>query len=197
MPGAAFPLKFSDIAPWLQNVSAQASKVDWQPAFKQIALLLEASAKECFEGGRSPEGQPWAPLKHPRDRPRDRNARTGDGNAQRPLRDTGALMASLSAGGEHHVERMTDSVFNWGTNLDYAGVHQFGHTFNRPEKRRGPGEKPWVFTGKDGNTVFTRHIKAHQQTVPARPFLGLTPTLLEDMEQVIREEFERQVLGMG
>jgi phage gpG-like protein len=186
---AQLTFTLGDLLPWFRNFAEDAKKVNWQPAFKKIALLLEEAAKENFEGSHAPDGTRWKELKQPRSRPRDRKARPGFG--QKPLRDSGLLMASLSATGQHHVEKITESTLTWGTNLEYAGVHQFGHTFQRPEKRR---DKPWVFQ-KDGRTIFTKRIRAHTQTVPARPFLGLNDNLKSDIGAILLEEFQKQVLG--
>lgn len=177
-------VRLSDLAPWLASLGADLARLSWKRPLKAAAVMLAASAKECFEQGQSPAGVPWAPLKRPR-----ANSKGGD----KPLRDKGLLMASLTARGMNHIEDITDDRLEFGTNLDYAGIHQDGGTIHFPDKRRGPGEKPWVFPGPDGNPIFTRHIKEHDVTIPARPFLGISDSLAEQVGEMLADEVERQL----
>jgi phage gpG-like protein len=82
-----------------------------------------------------------------------------------PLRDKGLLMASVREAGAAPGLTLLSA-------LRYAAAQQYGATIRQPERRRGRGEKPWVFQGRSG-TVFTRHIRAHTIVLPARPFLGI------------------------
>ena len=182
-------MTLDQVMPWLKGLGENLARLNWHPIFKGICLLLEESTKANFMAGRGPDGIPWKRLAKPRSRPRDKRAKM-PGDAQRPLRDTDKLMGSFSAGHEGHVENITGSTLMWGTNLVYAAPHQFGHTFNRPEKTR---KKPWVFMGDSGLPVFTRKIKAHQQTIPPRPFVGLNDQLTEDIGSLVADEIEKQL----
>ena len=73
-----------------------------------------------------------------------------------------------------------------------AALHQEGGTLFLPERRRVSGQKPWVFPGRDGRTVFTRRLKAHAVTIPARPFVGIGPTLAHRFARVLAEYRERR-----
>lgn len=87
--------------------------------FKVARQVLIAETKKCFDEGRSPDGAVWLPLKHPRVR--------GSGTP-RPLRDTGILMASITANGPDHVERIEGQSLIFGTKAIQAGLHQYGGT---------------------------------------------------------------------
>lgn len=161
----AAEIDLGHFAAWIDDLGESLKNIDLTPLMKAISLALEGGTKRLFDKGESPDGKKWAPLKNQRNRPRDKRARGGD---QKPLRDRGLLMASLSASGQAHVERITSSALEWGTNLEYAAVHQFGHTFER-------------------TSAFGRETKPYRQTVPARPFLGLSPEIENDIGLMVLE----------
>jgi phage gpG-like protein len=113
---------------------------------KQCSEVMAQSVKENIRGGHDPNGAAFEPLK----------SRTGT-----PLFNTGGLFESIHG---------TSSTFTAtaGSDISWAWVHDQGYFF--PERRRGPGEKPWVFTTADGATVFTKRIRAHE--LPQRQFCG-------------------------
>ncbi len=166
------------------NGSAAAlASLDLSREMKVIAIMARADMVENFQGSHGPDGTPWPPLARPR---------ANSKGADKPLLDTGILQASVTAAaGKGHVETITARSMKTGSNLDYAAVHQYGHTFLRPEKTRG---KPWVFSGANGQIVFTRRIRAHQQTVPPRPFAGWSARLLAKVDRVLGERLEKSVL---
>lgn len=190
-PAGQKSISMGELAPWLMDMSVRGLEdMPWDTIFKVLALVLERETKKNFDDGatgHAPDGTPWLPLKNPRDRPRDRRARKGDGNSQRPLRDSGILMASLTGSGENHVERVEDRRLTWGTNVDYAGVHQNGAEI--PEQRR---DRPWVFAS-GGKTIFTRKIAAH--SIPARPFLGLNEEILDQVDEILSEFAGKAIAG--
>jgi phage gpG-like protein len=88
--------------------------------FKNARMLLISETKKCFDEGRSPDGQVWLPVKHPRVR--------GSGTPV-PLRDTGILMASVTAKShENRVDRESGNTLEWGTNAIQANLMQYGGT---------------------------------------------------------------------
>lgn len=66
-------------------------------------------------------GPGWAPLSK-----RTLQRRRKKGRGAKPLLDTGRLRASVVAEGEGGVREITSIGFRLGTNLKYAGTHQFG-----------------------------------------------------------------------
>jgi phage gpG-like protein len=180
---ASQTVTLEQLAPWLEGLGEDLRRISWRRPLKAIALLLSADAKSNFEKGQSPGGEPWLPLKRPR-----ANSKGGD----RPLRDRGILMASLSAGAFGHVETITDTSLEWGSGLDYAALMNSGGTVRFAERKR---QRPWVFPGPGGAPVFTRRIRAHTVTVPARPFVGLSDSVKRRIEELLAEEVLWQLGG--
>lgn len=92
---------------------------------KRLNLLLVADAKRNFDEGHGPNGEVWPPLKRPR-----KKGRSGE----KPLRDTGVLMASLSAGRPGSISEVTPQGLRFGTSVAYASFHQRG-TRTIPRRR--------------------------------------------------------------
>lgn len=76
-----------------------------------IAQLGVSDVKKHLADSRSPDGRPFAPLAHGRIR----------GGSAIPLRDRGFLLASING-------RVGENGIAVGTNLEYAGIHNFGGT---------------------------------------------------------------------
>ena len=128
MAGTAQRLNPARLAAWLTERGNRLDHPDLGNLWKQVAVALSADAKRRFVEGNAPDGTPWQPLARPRGRKRDRKKRKGQG-ADKPLRDTGLLMASLTASGvgaPQHVERVTESGMIFGTSVPYASFHQHG-----------------------------------------------------------------------
>ena len=164
--------------------AADMRTLDFRPPLEQCKYDLAEATKENFVRAQGPDGKAWAPLKRPRE----------DGRTH-PLWKTGRLAASTGVGGEGHVERIEALWLIYGTNLFYAAAHQYGHTWSVPTRYRLPHQKPWVFKGADGKLVFTRKIKAHSWTVPARPFMGIGPKLQERFNERFRNFMLQRMTG--
>ena len=103
------------------------------------------------------------------------------------LRDTGRLSGSISY-------KVGGSAVEVGTNLDYAGVHQFGgavesdkisksvqkslQTWLKPKDKGLKDRLGWLL-----NKKFTGETLKGQ--VPARPFVGITKETIEDVREVV------------
>lgn len=179
---AALELSLDQFADFLQERADKTQRLSYREPLTAARVLLVADVRENFDQGHDPEGQAWLPLKNP-------SQRRGGASAK-PLRDKDILMASVTAQGNGHVETLTDTELVLGTNLDYAAPQQFGASIFFPEKRRS---RPWVFESQ-GRKVFTRHIKAHQTTIPARPFLGFSARAVDRLEKIFAEWFAGQTL---
>jgi phage gpG-like protein len=104
---------------WLEAHARRLEPKGLAPLVKIVKQALVADTKENFISESDPDGSPWPARKMPR-------ARGGDAKL---LRDRGLLAASLSAAGnEFTVDNETDAGFQWGTNVDYAGIQQKGDT---------------------------------------------------------------------
>lgn len=114
MAGATINVTLDDVQ--FRNALAKLAAVGRNalPLFTEIGSALEASTRERFETGRSPDGVPWVPVTEAT-RARKRNPRI--------LVERGDLLNSIAfeAGG--------DFVQIIAGPTDYAATHQFG----RPE----------------------------------------------------------------
>lgn len=183
LPGLSRQLAMLEIAP---------GEIDFRPALADVRVYLWSEAKKCFDESRAPDGTPWAPLKRQRNRRRDKRAKGGSG--QKPLRDTGGLMASMTSAASGGISQIDRLSLTQGTAHEFAAVHNFGATINHPERRRGKGEKPWVFES-GGETVFTKRIAAHVVVIPARPFVGLASRQVDFIGEIIADRLMRQYFG--
>lgn len=83
---------------------------------KVISKMVLSDVQSNFAGGHSPDGVKWKALAHGRPR----------GGNPRPLRNNDILMGSMN-------QKVTETEIIVGTNLQYAGVHQWGGTIT-PKK---------------------------------------------------------------
>ncbi|MBI1214549.1 MAG: phage virion morphogenesis protein [Alphaproteobacteria bacterium] len=112
--------------------------------------LLEAigaygvsSTQQRFLSQVAPDGTPWKPL-----------LRAKEGNGM-TLRMTSRLFQSFNF-------NASQKAVEWGTNVVYAGIHQFGGTIVPKLK------KALAFHLANGAFVMVKKVE-----VPARPFLGI------------------------
>lgn len=163
-------------------------------------VLAVATVKERFFSGVDPDERPWKPLAHPRPR-----------GGNKPLRDRGLLMASITA-------TSTTSELVQGTNLEYAGLHQSGGVV-RPKRgkflaipltreavtagspRRFRKELSPRFGARGGVLVeekargdVAHYALVRSVTIPPRPFLGFGEKLLAKMDTIFLD-FIGSLLG--
>lgn len=227
--------QLGDVLTRINDYLGRVATSDLLPLLKQWKLLLVSETKKNFQGGHAPDGTPWRPLAFQR-------ARGGD----KPLRDRGILMASLTAAnGSGHVESMTQTFGEsrnasllFGSNLEYAALHQHGGTIRprnskmlaiplTPEAARAgsprnfPRDLAVIVNRSTGKGVLVeRKRKAPRKrrnqnafaaatrsaiagneiahyalvlsvTIPARPFLGITPRMIDLLERMAVEFIKR------
>lgn len=151
-----------------------AASRDLRPALSDMGAALVASTQARFRAQQAPSGAAWAPLAP--STVRGRRKGKGAGSAQ-ALLDTGRLRNSIT-------RRVLDrTALLVGTNVEYAAVHQFGHTFQRAARSQYAYFRQDKRTGEVGRRFVKKSrsnfkqgvtIGAHAQTIPARPFLGLS-----------------------
>jgi phage gpG-like protein len=105
-------------ADWSRGLEQAVNHPAVQPALKEIAQQLAGDLGRGFISSESPDGEPWADLKHPR--PRGHNTGT------RPLIDFGDLMLSVIDESSDHIEIITDDSLTYGTSDPKAHFHQDG-----------------------------------------------------------------------
>lgn len=206
-------------------VRAAGREVNYRPVLKAIRLDVIAETRMNFDRGATPDGTPWAPLKHPRPNSR---------GADQPLRDTDMMMASVTApGATGNIDVLEDTKLEWGTNHEHAHVHQDGMTITprvakllaipatveaqragsprnfaegRLEFRWGKGGGAGVAVektkgrGKSVNELVHFYF-ARSVTVPARPFLGITEEQATEYGEMTAEfaaeEMQKRIGGDG
>lgn len=133
-----------------------------------IAEMLRSSTRRRFREGKDPRGKEWPRSK----RLADQKGRT--------LVDTARLRNSIRS-------RATDKLAEVGTNVIYAGRHQFGD------------KKPLVIRAKTARGlrfqvgrrwVNTKHVRVK---LPQRAFLGISKN---DMDE-IRDIMDKSVMEAG
>ena len=133
---------------------------DLRPAMRDIAQGLESAVSDSFESEQSPAGDPWADLSQHTKIRRAKNKRWPG----KILQADGRLAGSITS-------RYDSSSAEAGTNLPYASTHQFG------AKR-----------GEFGSTKRGRPIPFGD--IPARPFLGRSEDLDEEILDALNRHFE-------
>ncbi|MEQ9860622.1 phage virion morphogenesis protein [Pectobacterium cacticida] len=155
-----------------------------QPLMRELTAAMHEAVEENF----AQEGRPsWAGWKS--------NAYWAKRRGGKILQKSGRLASSIS---EYHDN---DSA-TVGTNVVYARIHQEGGTINMPAR----SQRAYYKQHKDGS-VGHRFVKKSKSnfsqwntmgeykiTIPARPFLHLTESDVEGMENTA-QEYLRQVLG--
>lgn len=191
--GAGLPIS---IAQFVATMVAAARAIDFTELVKAFRLDLIGKTKECFYESRGPDGTPWDGLKWPRP-----NSKGGD----KPLYDTTALEHSVTApGAEGNIDQVGANGFVWGSNLDYAGIHQKGGTI-RPKSakylaipatkeakakgspRKWPdGDLKFRFGKKGGVATWNGAVQyyfAKEVTIPKREFLGVSDQTVSDWDE--------------
>lgn len=149
----------------LQDREIRAALREWRitgrnpvPMFRAIGTRLVSNTQDRFDAETAPDGTPWKPVQEPW-----ASMKRGAG-ILRESAMRGGLQGFITfdvAGGELAV----------GSNKIYAAVHQFGATIR-------PKSGPWLIFRTPGGRAFGA---AHQVTIPARPYLGLSATDQEDI----------------
>lgn len=136
-----------------------------QAPMADIGQALTEAARLAFHDARDPYGRGWAPLSAVT------VSRRRQGSAV-PLRDTDRLMNSLTY-------RADASSVEVGTDVIYAGTHQFGARQGAYGRTRRGGPIPWG-------------------SIPARRFLptdGLPDDQQDEVLDILRDHIARAVKG--
>jgi phage gpG-like protein len=149
----------SDFAAMSRELRGMESQV-----LPKVATVMAFETKRNLLESVDVEGRPFAPL--------------ADGSGRRPLLKSLGLFNAVRG-----FVRGNAAVVE--CDVPYAGIQNFGGTIEYGEKRRGPGEKPWVFVSREGRTVFTRRIGPHKITIPARQFSGVGGRMVDAVVKVV------------
>ncbi len=127
-----------------------------QQLLDQIGAYGVSSTQQRFEDEEGPDGQSWK---------KSHRARTEGGKT---LRKSGRLVQSLS-------HEATASMAAWGSNVVYAGIHQFGGVI-RPKNAK-------ALAFKIGNQL----ILTQKVTMPARPYLGINAADRTEIPLIVKD----------
>jgi phage gpG-like protein len=178
MAGAAQELDLQMLAQWATGAAASATSRDFTKPLTISKILVANATKQNFADAKSPSGESWAPLKKPR-----------KGGKQHPLWDTGRLVASTGSGAGH-VEELTRDTLVFGTNVEYAAIHNYGGTINMAARQGEATTHKGLFANKakaltPGRMMKSRTyhfmVPAHTVTIPQRQFLGIGEKLAEEI----------------
>lgn len=119
MPGTASRIPLSQLGAEINRIAQEQNVQSTKPLMNDMAAYLGAQAKKRFQSGVDPGGTPWKPLAMFRAR--------DVGSKGSPLKDRGLLMASMLGQGQPgSINIIEETRLEQGTNLDYAGLHQYG-----------------------------------------------------------------------
>lgn len=137
------------------------SVVDFEDINLTIAEAMKASTKRRFKTGTDPKGKAW-----------QRSQRLEGKKRGRTLVDTARLRNSIRG-------RATSDLAEVGTNVLYAGRHQFGD--KKPMTIRAKNAKNLRFQ-IGGRWISKKEVKVK---LPARPYLGIGDTDLEEIKAIL------------
>ncbi len=150
-----------------------------QPFYAAVGERLLASTSTRFKTQTDPQGIPWAQLA-----PRTIKQRQARG--QLPLtilRSNSKGMAGSSLAGSINYTASAEDV-RIGSPKVYAAIHQLGGTIQKPESTRYMVGRRFAKRDKEGGKDVK--IRAHTITIPARPYIGISPAdeegILEDAQ---------------
>jgi len=169
-----------------------------QAALKAIGALMMSESRNAFRAQKFGNVE-WAPRSVP-----NRFAVLMDfsqgGTTKPPARRFQPRPALVNRGGAGGLQStiafrlVGNDTVEVGTNLPYASVHQFGGTTESVQITETIQEKlkKWLKgSGKKWESFFRKYTlpswlgKKDEQTVPARPFIGVNEQTREDIEEAI------------
>ena len=161
-----------------------ASLTDTTPTMRALSeIMIDASAR-AFQNNADPStGTPWQPLSAARQKQREGKGRS----VVNMLQDSGLFVGSIAnTGGRYAVREIGPGYALVGTNVPYAAIHQFGG-------KTGPR----IIRAKKGKALkipgigFRRSVNHPGSVIPARPFLGVGPTDIQDMLDTITRNLQK------
>ena len=186
MAGVSFTIDNKQVFGVLTAIARQGD--DTAPALHAMGAYMVFSTQRNFERETAPDGTPWRPLS-----PRTAGRRVGRGRRgfDHILRDTTRLYRSI-------VYAVDPNGVEWGTNVVYGRIHQLGGQVTIPPRQQTirlrrvklkSGAKAIRFAKPSHRSATERSValRAHTITIPARPFLGVSPADGVELVQIGRD----------
>lgn len=167
---------------------------DTTPLMQALSeIVVDASARAFQDNADPATGAPWKPLSASRQCQRANKGRS----IANMLQDSGLLVGSIARpSGQGAVRDIGPDHALVGTNVPYAAAHQFGATIQREASpmtvrlRRWKGRIEFAKAKHKRVRIVDTIRKAHTVTIPARPFIGVGPTDIEDMLETIARHLQ-------
>lgn len=172
-----------------------ASLTDMTPTMRDLSeIMIDASAR-AFDNTSDPTtGKPWQPLSAARQRQRAHKGRS----IANVLQDSGLLVGSIARpSGPGAVREIGPDHALVGTDVPYAAIHQFGGTIKREAApmtvrlRKKNGRIQFAKTKHKRVRIVDTVHKAYTITIPARPFIGVSQTDIQDMLDTITRNLQK------
>jgi phage gpG-like protein len=168
---------------------------DFREPLRNAGIYAMRQVDKHFQEEMGPD-EPWEELS---DVTLDRRRKgKKKGRSDKILQDTGTLKKSVIGGGSGHIERLGQMQFEFGTSIEYAGIHQYGtvsrggtlpdikmsgaitvrHALTKSGqlKKQKSNKNLLVFAKRSNKNFLERSFAMKERTVgiPPRPFLWLS-----------------------
>lgn len=172
-----------------------ASLTDTTPTMRDLSeIMIDASARAFDKTADPATGTPWQPLSASRQRQRAHKGRS----IANMLQDGGLLVGSIARpSGPGAVREIGPDHALVGTDVPYAAIHQFGGTIKREAApmtvrlRKKNGRIQFAENKHKRVRIVDTVHKAYTITLPARPFIGVSPTDIQDMLDTITRNLQK------
>lgn len=172
-----------------------ASLADTTPTMRDLSeIMIDASARAFDKTADPATGTPWQPLSASRQRQRAHKGRS----IANMLQDGGWLVGSIARpSGPGAVREIGPDHALVGTDVPYAAIHQFGGTIKRAAApmtvrlRKKNGRIQFAKNKHKRVRIVDTVRKAYTITIPARPFIGVGPTDIQDMLDTITRNLQK------
>ena len=178
----------------INTLGAIASRMtDLTPAMRDIGRLVRNASMENFKDQHAPDGTAWQSLKASTIAARRKGK--GAGSVQ-ILRDIGTLMNSVV------IDKPTATGVTVASRIKYSAIHQYGGTIQHAAQSRSVNlrtdAKGKLLKNEKGGAIFAKdsHKRLRKVwgtnstgwgvTIPARPYLGLTPPMQTSIIDIVQ-----------
>lgn len=167
-------IRESEWPAYLADILATDEQADYSAELNEFHSVLEAVTLAAFDAQQSPEGEPWEEWMW----------RNYEFHAEpRALVRTQRLSNSFIRGnGSDNVDVIDGKTGMYGSNVEYAGLHQLGGTATRTE--------PLHMRGAE-----SVRMKASVVNVKPRPMLGVTERMADRLADTVADGIIERMKG--